>query len=497
MQITRFENGQPLTADTLNKPLNEIEETVNFIQSEIETSNRPTYLAIYNAKCNNAVSVGDVVCYSNGYINKAAAVFNSTFGPNGELLAEASAYPIGIVTEKQGAVATVVISGKFTPDSTEDVWNNITKKAGTYYLTGDRTKAGTVSTIPSAMPIKVFEVSDDKSITLTITQPPTNYHKHTYCKLEAGWDIESNPHGAPLYKYALDEDTTAYNIVNNFGNSFVFVRDGLIDLTTLYVKDGAIFSTEPISTTSSVYLFTNLPCITDQPIIRALTTTSNRLRLAENNGVVALELDEFREQEETVNSAYAISKIQSDGTVLKTPVISGLYSDGSIGIVGGAHGKYTLTLGGTSKRVYPFLTSLNLTSTALLSDMIVYSFPSNIKSSLHGKFNIPKAPEGFHYKVVMFVEPCGIQSSFTLNMRGVLKYHPAAIDYQNPVSITPNELTVESDISGSIGIGYRGFIESASAMDNIKEAGDIYLSLESTTAAYLCGFGIVLTLLQD
>lgn len=500
MNIVRFKNGNPLDEDTLNAPIAQIEKALTDLTNYTENIVRPTYTAIYNAVSSYDVNIGDIVYYSSeGFIAKAKAVYSTTFGNNGELLADEASYPIGMVSEKSGHSVTVILNGTFKPEQT--LLSSLAARGldnpGDYFLSAT---AGMISKTPAAMPVKLFSYSVDGHITFNIGDPPTNYHKHTYTNLNKGWLTSSGTLKSGFeynYIYNITEDQATYNIVNNYGNSYIFVYDGKINISDFVCYDGNIYCSISPDSDKDCLLFTNLPCIKDQPILRAIHSASPRLNISEQHGVITLSLDNYTETDVVSNSSTAISKITQDGTIERTNVISEIITDDSMTCIKGSNGAVTLTLDGSSKILYPDITSLDLSIVTTINNKIIYSFPQGLASSILGRIHLPKPPDGFIYSISPFIEPVGINGEFSLSLFADIEFVQMSTE-DNAVNIITDKLSITKiPFSENIEAQQKYFIKSQQNTITCPYAGDVYVRVYATnpyTTMSLSGFGIIATI---
>lgn len=507
MNIKRFTNGDVLDQDTLNAPLGQIENALNSLENYIKNTATPSALTIYNAVCNSEVAVGDVVYYNEGVINKALAVYSATFDNEGELLAKPSAYPIGVVVNKNAAgVADVVVAGKFTPSSVfiANVFNNV-DAFGEYYLSGDT--AGAVSITRPVIPVRVFTYNIDHTITLNISNPPTNYHKHTYCELEYNkWTLIDASNralvtaGVPFgfeatYYYNLPSDGVAFNIMSNYGSAFIYTYNGAINLKNFYYNGTYILTNITPVQDDTIVVFANLPCIADQPVVRAIRANSNRLKTTEDHGIVTLDVDKYIYSNELVASPSAISSISEDGVVTQTSVVSGIRTDGTITAVESDLGYVILSLNGARNKIYPNIVSLNLATSTVINNRIVYVLPAGMTSSILGKIVVPNVADGFVYKAEPFFEPAGLNGAFDFKVDINFEYIKQGTDSGIPVSGTSTYQQVSETVNNNT--KYL-FTTGTNSILTIDTAGELYLKIQTTnppsSSNILMGFGVFLTL---
>ena len=425
MNIVRFKDGDRLDASALNAPIAQIEKAITALELTQENIKNYSYLSYKEGVCREDVSVGDVVYYDEeGFIAKALATYSSTFTDDGGLIANSSAYPVGIVSAKSGTLATVITEGiipayldlvKYITDNSDSVGEYYLSSSNPGKLTKDKTQA---------IPIRVLTISADKGICINISQPPTNYHKHTYLKL-TGWsstisdDLKKGlPEGFVAKWVYVGGTTDEYNkanyILSNFGATYVFVQNGMIKVDdTFVVVNNRIFCRS--NTVGTVLLFVNLPCVADQPIVRAVTTSTPRLSVTSNGGIVTIGMDEYKQVEEESPSGSAISELGTDGTIKKTPIISNIVTDSTLTAQRMANGVFALSATGTRRIVYPDMVSLDLALTTVVDNRILYVFPSGISSGVLGRVSLPAPPAGLSYKITPFVEPIGVTGNFNFN----------------------------------------------------------------------------------
>lgn len=424
MNIVRFKDGDRLDASALNAPITQIEKAITALELTQDNIKNYSYLSYKSGVCRDDVNIGDVVYYDEeGFISKAIATYSSTFTGDGGLLANSSAYPIGIVSAKSGSLVTVITDG-IIPESLNLIRYITTDSdaVGEYYLSS--TQAGKLTKDPTpAIPVRVLTISADNTISININQPPTNYHKHTYLKL-TGWsnDIDAAlqntlPEGFNAKWVYVGGTSEEYNkaayIISNFGSTYVFVQDGKITVDTFIVVNNRIFCNSNVAGT--VLLFTNLPCVTDQPIVRAVTTSNPRLSVTSDSGVVTIDLDDYKQSEEEANSGSAISDISSDGTLKKTPIVSNIVTDNTLTAQRMANGVFALSSLGSKRIMYPDMVSLDLALTTVVDNRILYVFPAGITSGVLGRVSLPAPPSGLSYRITPFVEPIGVSGNFNFN----------------------------------------------------------------------------------
>lgn len=425
MNIVRFKDGDRLDASALNAPIAQIEKAITALELTQENIKNYSYLSYKEGVCREDVAVGDIVYYDeDGFIARALATYSSTFADDGGLLANSSAYPIGIVSAKTGTLATVITEG-IIPSSLDLVKyiTNNSDSIGEYYLSSSRPGKLTKDKT-QAIPIKVLTISADKGICINISQPPTNYHKHTYLKL-TGWsatisnDLKKDlPEGFVAKWVYVGGTTDEYNkanyILSNFGATYVFVQNGMIkvDAPFVVVNNRIFCSSETVGT---VLLFVNLPCVADQPIVRAVTTSNPRLSVTSKDGVVTLGLDDYKQVEEESPSGSAISEFGTDGTFKKTPIVSDIVTDSTLTAQRMANGVFALSALGSKRVVYPDMVSLDLALTTVVDNRILYVFPAGISSGVLGRVSLPAPPAGLSYKLTPFVEPIGVTGNFNFN----------------------------------------------------------------------------------
>ena len=502
MNIVRFTNGDPLDQNTLNAPLTQIENAINTLESSVQNMEHPSYVVIYDAVCNTDVIVGDAVYFDNGVINKALAVYSTSFDNEGELLANESAYPIGVVINKNvDGAADVLISGKFTP-SASFISNALgsNPQFGEYYLSGEN--AGKISQERASMPVRILTYNVDNTITVNISNPPTNYHKHTYCKLENGWSIITSSNRATVtagvptgfvatYYYDIDADPVASNIFSNYGSAFIYVYGGAINVNGFYYNGKYLLAN--FAPEEEVLVFANLPCVTDQPILRALRANSNRVKLTEDHGIVTIDVDKYTENSVITPSTTAITDISESGVITRTSVVSEVVTDSTITKVPGNNGRVLLSLHGSSRKVCPEIVSLNLATSTVINDRIVYVLPQGVTSSMLGRITVPDIAEGFTYTATPYIEPIGLNGAFQLDVTLNMEY----IKQGSETGITDfvGGKTINQSITETVNNNTCYLFTSPSSSIIMNTPGELFLKVSATTPSndnIIIGFGVFL-----
>lgn len=510
MNIVRFKDGDRLDADALNAPIVQIEKAINSLELAQDKITNHSYLTYNNAVCRPDVAVGDVVYYDKeGFISKALSVYSSSFADKGGLLAMDSAYPIGIVSDKVGTQVTVITNG-IIPSSL-NLLQYITSEdnpAGDYYLSS--TDAGKVSKNQGAVPVKVLTISSDNTISINITQPPTNYHKHTYIHL-TGWekvtdkDVTLAPEGfSPVWKYVggtPEELARALYILSNFGTTYVFVKDGRITLDGVFaVTDNTILCNT--YAVGDVYLFANLPCVADQPVVRAIKSSNPRLSVTSDQGVVTIDMDGYTVDDTLENSATAVSNIKNDGTLQKTPVVSNIVTDNTITAQRMANGVISLSTYGTTRTVYPDMVSLDLALTTVVNNRILYVLPAGISSGVLGRISLPAPPPGLEYEITPFIEPIGVDGEYPFNAEISVEWVSEGTSEGSDITYTPKATT---SIAVSVQNNKVYFTKASGALihtmqhvepgDTLTPGGTVFIKIETSSlysrSQYFLGFGVI------
>lgn len=504
MDITLFKTGDPLSADKLNAPLQQIGNKIDSIEQQVSqmTGERLVIARDMRIDPTYPPSVGNLVYIEpNGFIRAARAVWNTDADESGIVMPAESAYIFGVVLSInwEGMTADVATSGSlYYSDLSETFITNLmpsgtsTLETGTWYLSD--AEPGHVMRASGGRPyMRIPAITIDISfrIILTNAMPFSGYHMHKGFKVpaNASW-TESNS----VWRHSGSEldDLAFFN-----WTEATFLIDGVYDYAgkISLEPDGssvAVLATEDMSG-HVVDIFTAIPDSHDEPVVRGVRIIgAGRANASSQNGLVTIGIDGWSGQEpESGYSGKAVSGLTENGGYTMTHVVSKLSSDGTASVREGSNGEWIVTnMGGPFVR--PMTVSLENSTVANSNGVLYYIFPSNRASAVLGSVSIPKPPDGWSWNAYPFIDA----ASSTVNLSASMSWCPDAdIGTARTIGTGYTTLSLGVVATGSVVTG------KSSACWVLSNGGLLWLRLSSSGSNAadmgILSFGIWLEAVQN
>lgn len=420
LNISLYQNGEDLSADVLNRPQAQIRDAVSSLQTSVAAITAHETLYRTSVLCGDAYAVGTVVYLdTDGVAKKALAAWDSAFGDRGETLVARSARPLGVITAIEGTVATVLTQGTLASEAANlELFDIAAPTASTWYLS--ETTPGAVTTTRPSLPVHIIDVDAAGAVNVLPATSPLGYHIHKSYPVEIDPLEWTEGTGTYLYTYTGSAltDLAPFNVTDavivqtissntRINDDFILTRD----------EAGAVVLKSKVDppTASSITIYITLPFVTEQPVVRAISTPSPRLRASSTNGLVTLTLDPDAEPTATAASATAVSALLPNGGHSLTPVVSSLTVDGAGSLVHTGSGAYRLSVGyADGHALRPAIVSLDGATVTTLNAQLTYIFPAGRTSSITGSIHVNAPPAGAKWLLHPFVEVAGVAGTFII-----------------------------------------------------------------------------------
>ena len=459
MSITYLQNKEPLNAETLNRPLSQIESKLNELEGRLDlvTGNDAIVAADMRYDPSDPVVKGCLVYIgTDGMIHKALAVWDTTADVSGVVMPAASAYVEGLVVsvDTSAFTADVVLKGHVQPLDQTSLSNllpsGVSLGTGAWCLSD--TEPGKIMRASGGKPylrIPVIRVDASGRISLTGVMPYSGYHMHKEFEIPAtaSWtesDDRWSHTGSELDDLTFFNWTDATVLIDG-----VYDYDGKISLDT----DGngvVVYATEDM-TGHVVHIFTAVPDSHDEPVVRGIRLIgSGRVNASAQNGLVTLGIDGWSgEEPEPEYSDRAVSQLTENGGYKMTKVVSRLAGDGTVSVREGANGEWVIT-NAHGPYVRPATVSFENATVANSGGALYYVFPNNRASGVTGALNIPTPPSGWSWRAYPFIDA----ANSTVNLSATMSFCQEAAPGESR-SITPSAdtLQVSATATGSVVTG--------------------------------------------
>lgn len=512
--INTFSNGEELTADVLNRPLLQLQDAVGALLTEVGDITAQETVYKKDVVCEAGVSLGDVVYLDTyGVARPALARWADTYGSQGETLPANSAYALGVLVSEDGTVVTKgVIQRK---DAIQAVFGMSNPAPGTYYLSA--TDPGNVTRTPPALSIRTLVVDSSGGVAVIPVNPIMGHHIHKKFTVPTlfGWE-ENVGGGSWTYTGDAIDDLAAFGVTDatfvytlGEGESLRTVIDDTFQLERQ--EEGAISLTSSINpeTVTSLVIYANLPFNTEQPVVRAVSTTGPRLHASAVNGHVNITLDANAQPPEQVVSGTAVAELLPDGGHTTTPVVSSLSVDGNGSLtINPATGAYALSVGyGVNHALSPDIISLDGTSVTYNGGQLLYVFPLGRASRLTGSFSIAAPPAASQWRLYPYVEGAGIAGAFTETFTITPLFSPLPAlpaiedgdesegDGDESAEVAVATASTPSDITLSVSSGQRKAKRTSTGI-TVSSAGLLYVTVaaDPSVSCRLLRFGAIVTM---
>ena len=481
--IQTYADDEELTAAVLNRPITQLRDAIDAANASLATITSHQTVLRKGVVCNPPVPAGTVVYMdSYGVAKPALAQWSAANGDQGEALPAESAYPLGVLVDVEEGL--VVTGGVLDADYVGDLFGgDATPEPGVCYLSD--TVAGAVTLTRTAMGVRVAVVDSTNTITLVNFNAPAGYHVHKKFEVatDTGWTQDTDE-GIWTYTGDAIDDLIAFGVTDA---TILQVEGQLLTLSDKFslvrATDGSVSLTanaDP-SSTDAVYIYTTLPFTPEQPVVRAISSGSPRLRATAMNGVVKLSLDPDAEPPVEAASAKAVSTLLPNGGYGITPVVSSISIDGSGSVVPNpTTGAYAISVGYAENHILsPDIVSLDGVTVTYLNDQLIYVFPVGRTSKVVGSFSVKAPPAGKQWGLYPYVEVAGVTGSSSEFTITPLFSGAPAFDTETAMAAAAAPLTETLTVSAAT--DKRKGSHTATGIPALT-AGTLSLSVQTTAA---------------
>lgn len=421
VNIQLLNTGEDLSAAVLNRPLSQLKTALETLQGTVGVLTAGATVYRKGVPCDASVELGMVVYLdSTGIARPALARWSDVTGSQGEAKLADSAWPLGVVETITGGVASVVVSGELS-DATAimSLMGTSNPVAGVYFLSD--TVAGDVTDTPPPLALRTVLVDSTGVVAVSLQKSPDGYHIHK------SFDIETDSNwteagGLWTYSGSDIDDLASFGITDAVFMHTVTEEAGVrvvIDDTFQLVRndDGTIkltASADP-SAFTNITAYTTFPFVTEQPVVRAISSNSPRLRATAVNGLVELTLDPDASMPVDAPSGTAVSELLPNGGYKTTPVVSSLTVGGNASIAKNlTTGAHAIAVGYAENHVLsPDIVSLDGTTVTYGASQLMYVFPPGRISKVTGSFSVATPPAGTQWRLYPYLEAAGVAGAFT------------------------------------------------------------------------------------
>lgn len=480
-----YSDGEDLTADVLNRPLVQLADAVRGIDTAIASATAHETVLRRGVVAGGGAAAGDVLYVdASGAVLPAVARWSGTAGENGEAVPAASSYPMGVLVDNQGTVVT----GGLLPgiEARLAMFGSAAPEPGIYYLSG--TLAGKVARTPASMAVRVATVDSSGVVTIGPFGVPAGYHSHKSFEVPTGtgwtaqggeWTYTGNAADDLLASGAADP-VIVYSEGGKVvaGDRFRLERD---DQGDLVLKASA----NPAEA-DSLRIYATLPFPGEQPVVRAVSSDSPRLRAVAENGHVRLSLDPGAPPPTTDPSPVAVGSLLPNGGYTITPVVSGITVDGGGSVVRNlATGECAISVGyADGHALSPEIVSLDGSSVVFVGGQLTYIFPAGRISGVSGSFSVKAPPEGMRWRLYPYIEASGASGGFSGEFSLTPLFSPAAdvgTDGNEAAEVAVPTSDVATDLPISVSNGRRR-AKRTSDGPVANTAGVLHVTVRTKTA---------------
>ena len=385
--IETFETGQPVSAATFNKRVEQANQKFTQITDNLKLTQNRSALIQLDGVLDAAVSVGDLVYFNtaNGKFCPAIARLTSTPGIQGQSVQSQSSRIQGLVLStspvqilRNGYYSSTAIKNTLGVDSESE------PELGIYYLSS--ATSGKATRDPGwnmRQPCISYYGGNAFSLVTNYLAHDSHHHSTYACEMPEG-GIISVP--ASAYLGQMSQAVTAIFINGLLSSSkFIFGKYTPESGQTIDCSGAS-----DAKAGASVVIFNNYPFAYGAGIVRAIT--SDQLEIDNLNGTVDLSLKSLRQQSYK-SSAYALNSINyKKGQVIYTPIISELKEGPGITITKSTNTAGSCTVGLSSYMNQPIVASDIVCigpQWVVTNDNAYIVFPQDIDGKLIATFHIP------------------------------------------------------------------------------------------------------------
>ena len=478
--ISYLQNGEPNSADILNRPVRQLAEKVAQLEAELAAITGRSSLVTEGVPYDAAspVSVGNLVYMgSDGLIRPALSVWSANADAGGVVVPADSAYVYGMVVSVDADSATASVATGGTVDRTSALISGLLPEGtlsvsdGLWYLSD--TVPGKVMLPTGGRPYMRTPVVclGSGGIRLTGAVPYSGYHMHKCFTIgpDATW-TESD--GSYTYSGEAVADLTFFN-----WKDATFIVDGVEDYAGVFgleENNGSVVvvaSSDPFGKTVRIY--TAVPDSHAEPVVRGIRFVgSGRAYASSQDGLVTIGIDGWEGQAPDPGySDRAVSGLTADGGYTMTKVVSRLKGDATVTVKEGSGGQWTISaVGGPFLK--PVTTNLENATIASSNGALYYVFPKSRVSAVMGSISVPAPPEGCKWKASPFVTA----AASTVAVTATLVFH-ADTDFGSAGAM-PSAVSGSLAVSATAGTGT--MTQKSSDSWEITSGGDAWLRLASS-----------------
>jgi hypothetical protein len=385
----------------VNQSLTDLIERTNYLKCQLDQSVVGKGLVDSEVASLSTTSLGQAVYWNttNAQYEPAQALWQDTFGDNGELLAAESSFYAGIVVKKHSStVVDVLISGKQSVSDSNlltNLFGTSSPASGTYYLSAT-TPGSVTSTVPGMLVLALTVNAEASSVDISIPIVKHDQHGHIHKVFEldesnfiaassSQFDNFNVPVTASL-GYDRDSDSSLDELFSLIPSAAVVQVDGVTvheDFTI--VNEDNIWWVPPAGPLGRTVIYAAFPITHGQPIIRAIDSTGTELTITSVNGKATIDMAAWSQTGSTTNSATAVSTVDGRNYTL-TPNISGVEEGPGASVAVSATGVATVSLDSAlGTLINADLINLNNAVAITESPYILYKFPASREASISGR----------------------------------------------------------------------------------------------------------------
>ena len=379
--IYRFSNGDAASANTFNRPLNDISDALNDLSGRISALSNKSAVIQQNVTLAQDVSIGDVVYFDtqgSACFRKALAQLKAQPGQQGQSMQAPSSRVQGIVIAKDGTSGTLLRSGFYDNFDLQGTIQDAISTAGLYYLS-PRTPGKITKNPGWSMRQPCISYYGSNKFSMITNYLAHDNHHHAYTKISQFITADAYTGSDSVqgtYVWVADMSQTGQLSPET---SVVFYKGQLASGDKFKIGRSTVWYSGTGVPDDAVYVFNVFPFAYGDSVVRSIGTST--LKLSASRGAVHIDMPAYT-RAALAKSATAVSNI-TQSTLQITPVVSKLTSGAGIYSAHVGSGQYVIAsskdLNTPLKAQQMYMNGAQRVATSLLSYTV---FPKGIDSSI-------------------------------------------------------------------------------------------------------------------
>jgi hypothetical protein len=484
---------------TFNTPLQALIDRTDYLKQRLDELSNLSNTIQANVVTASDVVVGDLVWYNPTYsrLEKALAVWDTSYDTNGELKVSPRASVAGLVISKSAdTIGDLLLEGEYEDEAVVTALLGANPLQGRYWLSNVNAGKAIPTTPPLKVPVLTYEGSN--RLVLNLTAVPTPNHIHKSLDLEKGWLLITDPAftgmdipGTAVRGYDIASDPDLTELFATYHGEIAVINDGTLLNTDSVVVNGSNIWWMRVDVPQGWFkAYAYLPYLNGEPVLRSASSdTPAELTISAANGHLKANAVPWTTATAQVTTPSAITDITGK-VITRTPVITSVTSGIGANVSITSQGKAVVSLDTSMESLIDAqLVDLNNALQFTDDPYILFNFPANRVSSILGKVNVPKMNTGNTYSMSVWAMVKGMTGgtvptpvtfpSLTVSMIFVPNPGTGTTDLGTLVPV----VTSLPDIASVQGNVY--FRETPSGLGRITvtSEGTLYIKLSAVSAA--------------